>query len=263
MLTLLIYLLQQRLSSQLTQIIRSQRRITRQQQTITVTFSRDCLINRRNPKLLKPLTYQPLHLAGNVSNVDISALIQRIRENVNAVSLVDEVGSLRLSDISGENTSGTMAKGDEKAVVGISPAEHIPNCLAERYTIEDTMASRDEYGDVGCILSKPLSPDFGKIKRAAKLLLVLVVNRLDSLVLLGKSPHLKLDGIARKCSYINVETCGIEVIHWQKHLNRVVARGKELSICHFQVALLGADHEDLPFAAGVLVWIVGAVKVCL
>ncbi|KAI6774814.1 hypothetical protein HG530_001572 [Fusarium avenaceum] len=243
-----------------------------------MTFTSDILVDWLDPELLKSLADEPLHLSRDVANVDIRTLVQRVGEDIDAVALIDKLGSLRLANVGSEDTGGSVAEGDKKAVVGVSPSEDITDSLAEGHAIEHAVAAGNKDRYVRRVFSKTLAistvpevgsctvssvPEIRQVKRAAHLLLVLVVNRLDCLVLLGKCPHLQLDRISREGGYVDVKPSSVKVVHWQQHLHRVVTSREELAICHLEITLLGADYKNLPLAPGVLVGVIGTVKVCL
>ena len=75
------------------------------------------------------------------------------------------------------------------------------------------MATRDEDTNVWCVLSESIAPDIRKRKRITHLLLVGLVDALDSFILLGESPHFKLHRLASECSNVEFEASFVEVEH--------------------------------------------------
>lgn len=80
-----------------------------------MTFTRNSLVDWRDPELLQSLTNQPFHLARDIANVDISTLVQRVGEDIDAVALINKLGALRLANVRSENTSRPVAKRDKKS----------------------------------------------------------------------------------------------------------------------------------------------------
>lgn len=256
-------LLQQRVCSQLAQIVRRQRGVARQHVPIAVRLTGDAFVEQLDAVLAEFLTYEPRHLTGDVSNVYVRSLIERVGENDNLVPFVDGLAALRCPDLGRDHAGRTMAKGNEEPLVLVGPAQNTANRLREWNIVHDAVTTGNEDPDVWGLLGEAVAPDFFQIERLAKLLLVLLVDIFDSIILLRESPHLELHGIARQCGNVDVEAGGVQVQDREQHFNGVIPGRKKFAAIHAQVALLGCNEEDLPFAARVAVGVVGTVEIRL
>ena len=192
----------------------------------------DSLVQGLHAELAQVLADQPPHLARDVSNVDVGAGVERVREDVDLVALVDEFLACGLVDVGCQHADRPVAEGDQVALVAMRPTEYVADRGGLGDVVQRSVPTGNEDGEVWSVGGEALAPHVLEVERAADLLLVLFVDALDSLVLLRERPHLELDRVAGDGGDVDVEAGGVEVDHREEHLDWVVARGEEPAVGH-------------------------------
>ena len=155
----------------------------------------DTLIQRLHTEFPQTLANQPLHLGRNISDINISTSVERVREDVDLVAVVDELFAFRFANVGGQHADRPVAQGDQVALVAVGPTKDTTDSGGFGDVVERSVAAGDEDGEVWGLLGKPVAPYFREVEWVADLLLVLFVDALDGGIFLRESPHLKLDWI--------------------------------------------------------------------
>ena len=215
----------------------------------------DVLIDDLNAQRLQFFAHKPLHLTGHVAQLRCLC-VQRVGEGADFV-ILEQIILRRFTHASGQQGSGAMAEGDDVAVVLHRPVQGSFDIGAVRQADQRAVAAGDKQREIVRVVTQALGEHVGQLQGLLELRQVLVVDGFDFGIFAGEGPVLELDRVARLRGDVKSKTGFVEVVHRQQRFDGVVAGRKQRAVLHWQVALIGGDHQDFPASALVRLRIVG------